>query len=134
MDNTMSRQCPGEKSRDCPILLKFGHFPFGIVFPPCPFFPCAFHPFSVHCPPTATTWVWGGLKSQPLLGERGQTAPGPSLGCGQVQLTMGDCPSPGVRSHPQPAMAHSSEQAAGTESLFDPGAVMLFSAQGRHVT
>lgn len=61
---------PWEKSRDCPTRLKFGHFPFGIVFLLVHFLHVLFI-FSVHCPPTATTWVWGGgRKRSAPPGER----------------------------------------------------------------
>lgn len=63
-----SRQYPGEKSMDCLPRppLQFGHFPFGIVFTILVhFFPCACHPYSVHCPPHGQHLGLGRRSEEP---------------------------------------------------------------------
>lgn len=90
-----ARQCPGSKAGPAPTPLTFGHFPFGVVFPR-PFFPCAFHPFSVHCLPHGHHLGLGKSKE-----------PSPSWGKEVLPLAC------------DPTAACSSAQAPGTELLFD---------------
>lgn len=108
-DSTMPRQCPGRKAGSAPTPLTFGHFPFGVVFPH-PFFPCAFHPVSVHCLPH------GHHLS---LGRRGEE-PSPCWGKEVLPLAC------------DPTAACSPAQAPGTELLFNRCRHALF-CSGRHV-
>lgn len=63
-----------EKSRGLSHPLTFGHLPFGIVCPPCPFFPMCFSSLSAFAALlTATTSVWeedGGPS--PSWGKEGK--------------------------------------------------------------
>lgn len=84
---------PWEKSWDCPTRLKFGHFPFGIVFLLVRFLHVLFI-FIVFIallqPPPGSGEE--DRSAQPLPGKGGPTAPGPSPGFGQVLPTTGAVP------------------------------------------
>lgn len=84
---------PWEKSRDCPTLLKFGHFPFGIVFLLVHFLHVLFIfiVFTALPQPPPESGEEDG-SAQPLPGKGGPTAPGPSPGFGRVLLTTGAVP------------------------------------------
>lgn len=103
---------PWEKSRDCPTLLKFGHFPFGIVFLLVHFLHVlfVFIVFTALPQPPPGSGEEDG-SAQLLPGKGGPTAPGllQALGrfCWQRELSLSWCACDSTCSL---RTSHSSEQ------------------------